>query len=339
MILPLPVETPIQSASDPQALADAVAILAQGGCVAVPTETVYGLACDARHREAVAGVYAAKRRPGFNPLIVHVDSLERARTLVDLSSKGLALARAFWPGPLTLVAPKTAFAAVSDLATARLDSLAVRWPKSRTLTHLVKAVGRPLAAPSANASGTVSPTRAEHVKKSLNGCIHLILDGGPCPVGVESTIISLLDPDRPDLLRPGGVPRSSLETITGPLCHQAPLSETAPSSPGQSNRHYAPRARMRLNVTRPEPDEAYLGFGPHPEIEHSRFFNLSQSQCLAEAAANLFAGLHWLDSKTDQIAVAPIPEAGLGEAINDRLHRAAAHSESMSAIDSGSRSA
>ena len=317
-----PAETPIREAGDPSALDHAADILAAGGCVAVPTETVYGLAADAASGEAVAGVYEAKGRPRFNPLIAHVDTLERALSLIDLPDTALRLAEAVWPGPLTLVACRRLGAPVSELAAAGLDPLAVRLPASPALCALVKRLDRPLAAPSANASGAVSPTRAGHVKAGLSGRIHLILDGGPCPVGVESTIVSFIDPDRPALLRPGGLARSDVEAVTGPLS-EAPSTPDTPSAPGQLSRHYAPQAEMRLNATTVRPGESYLAFGPHPIIEVNDFFNLSPTADLAEAAANLFCGLRALDAAGRPIAVAPIPNHGLGEAINDRLRRAA----------------
>ncbi|WP_440957601.1 L-threonylcarbamoyladenylate synthase [Oceanicaulis sp. LC35] len=320
----LPSNTPILSATDLAALDEAARILKAGGCVAVPTETVYGLACDATHAEAVAGVYEAKGRPSFNPLICHVDTIERARSLIALDSAGEQLADAFWPGPLTLVARRRTPSPVSDLAAAGLDSLAVRLPKSDALRALVAKLDAPLAAPSANASGTISPTTAQHVKDSLNGRIHLILDGGPCPVGVESTIVSLLEPGSPAILRPGGVAREALETVCGGLDHTEVTNHSAPTSPGQLTSHYAPNAHVRLNATGPQVGEAYLGFGAQPERDDLVFFNLSQKGDLVEAASNLFTGLRWLDSLSDRIAVAPIPETGLGEAINDRLRRAAA---------------
>jgi L-threonylcarbamoyladenylate synthase len=319
---PLPEHTPILSADDPAALDHAAEILAQGGCVGLPTETVYGLAADASDGEAVAGIYEAKGRPRFNPLIAHVDSLERARTLVDLPEKAMRLAESIWPGPLTLVARKRPGAPVSDLATAGLETLAVRLPASPALRALVTRLDRPFAAPSANPSGQVSPTQAQHVKAGLNGRIHLILDGGACPVGVESTIISFVDPDNPSLLRPGGASRSLIESVTGPL-GSAQHDSAKPSAPGQLASHYAPQAEVRLNATSIGPDEAYLAFGAHEKIDGTDFFNLSAAGDLAEAAANLFSGLRMLDAPGRRIAVAPIPDEGLGEAINDRLRRAA----------------
>lgn len=318
-----PDDTPILPADDPAALDQAAAILSAGGCVAAPTETVYGLACDATNGEAVAGVYAAKGRPRFNPLIAHVDGSARAAALVDLPSAAQALADAFWPGPLTLVAPMRPEAPVSTLARAGLDTLAVRWPRSSALTGLIRRLDRPLAAPSANRSGAVSPTSAAHVKESLNGRIGLILDGGPCPVGVESTIVSFIEPDRPALLRPGGLAREDIEALIGPLERPETALES-PTAPGQLSSHYAPAASLRLNAHRPAPGEAYLAFGPFDSSESAPSFQLSKTRDLTEAAARLFTGLRRLDAAASKIAVAPIPETGLGEAINDRLRRAAA---------------
>lgn len=317
-----PGETPILHVDDQGALDEAEAILRAGGRVALHTETVYGLAADACNGRAVAGLYEAKARPHFNPLIAHVDTLERAEALVDLPPAARALAQAFWPGPLTMVARRRPGGPVSDLAAAGLDTLAVRWPRSPGLSTLVSRLDRPLAAPSANASGQVSPTRAEHVKSSLNGRIHLILDGGACPVGVESTIVSFIDRDHPALLRPGGLARELIEAITGPLAqpHQA---AGRPDAPGQLSRHYSPKAEMRLNATSVRTGESYLAFGAQPSLEGVDIFNLSPSGDLAEAAANLFYALHRLDSVSTRIAVSPIPPTGLGEAINDRLQRAA----------------
>jgi L-threonylcarbamoyladenylate synthase len=310
-------------ADDPAALDEAARVLARGGLTAVPTETVYGLAADAAQGEAVARLYEAKGRPRFNPLIAHVDSLEMAGRLVDLGETGRALAQAFWPGPLTLVAPMREDAGVASLVTAGLDTLAVRWPDSPALTGLIARLGRPLAAPSANRSGAVSPTTAAHVRDGLDGRIDAILDGGPCRIGVESTIISIVDPGRPVLLRPGGTPRADIEAVCGPLSAARPDSRR-PDAPGQLASHYAPKALMRLNATQPRQGESYLAFGPRPSVVGCDVFNLSDRSDLAEAAANLFAGLRLLDKPGRVIAVAPIPEGGLGEAINDRLRRAAA---------------
>ena len=318
-----PADTPIRPADDPAALDQAAAILAAGGCVAAPTETVYGLACDASNGEAVAGVYAAKGRPRFNPLIAHVDGIERAETMVQTPPVARALADACWPGPLTLVAKLRDRAPVSDLARAGLSTLAVRHPASPALTALIERLDRPLAAPSANRSGAVSPTTAHHVKDSLNGRIDLILDGGPCRVGMESTIISVVEPYAPALLRPGGLARRDIEAITGPLTAPPARTDT-PDAPGQLSSHYAPSAAVRLNADRAEPGEALLAFGPIRGEAPQHVFQLSEAGDLTEAAARLFEGLRTLDSVAAKIAVAPVPETGLGEAINDRLRRAAA---------------
>ncbi|MGY6627446.1 MAG: L-threonylcarbamoyladenylate synthase [Oceanicaulis sp.] len=311
------------TANDPGALDEAARVLARGGLVAVPTETVYGLAADATQGEAVARIYEAKGRPRFNPLIIHVDSLEMAERLVELGDSGRALARTFWPGPLTLVAPMREDAGVTSLVTAGLDTLAVRWPDSPALTGLIARLGHPLAAPSANPSGAVSPTTADHVRDGLGGRIDLILDGGPCRIGLESTIISVVNGGAPALLRPGGLPRTALEAVTGPLW-AAPADSHRPSAPGQLSSHYAPKAPVRMNATEPRQGESYLAFGPHPLIVGCAAINLSERSDLAEAAINLFAALRSLDALGRPIAVAPIPDTGLGEAINDRLRRAAA---------------
>ncbi|KAA5804582.1 threonylcarbamoyl-AMP synthase [Alkalicaulis satelles] len=309
-------------AHDTTALDDAAGILSRGGLVAVPTETVYGLAADAMRGEAVARIYEAKGRPRFNPLIVHVDSLARAEQLIELNQTGRRLAAAFWPGPLTLVAPLRADAGVADLVTAGLETLAVRWPDSEALTGLVARLDRPLAAPSANRSGAVSPTRAAHVLESLGGRIDLILDGGPCRVGLESTIVDVTGA-QPVLLRPGGVTRAALETVCGPLASASPAPDR-PSAPGQLSSHYAPKAPVRLNATRHHPGEGFLAFGKPPEGVGFDVINLSERSDLAEAAERLFSALRRLDERFSAIAVAPIPDEGLGEAINDRLRRAAA---------------
>lgn len=306
-------------------IARAVAALRDGGLVGLPTETVYGLAADAANGEAVARLYVAKGRPSFNPLIAHVPDFEGALALADLPPVGRDLAAAFWPGPLTLVAPRRADATVSALATAGLDTIAVRAPAHPVAQAVLRAFGRPLVAPSANRSGHVSPTRADHVEADLGAAIALTLDGGPCPVGVESTIVGLFGP-RPVLLRPGGVPRAALEAIVGPL--EAPAraasgpEEGRVVAPGMLASHYAPRARVRLDVTTPAPGETYLGFGPHGPAGAA---NLSPRGDLVEAAARLFDLLRALDADgAAVIAVAPIPAEGLGEAIRDRLARAAA---------------
>ena len=290
--------------------------LRKGAQVAVPTETVYGLAADARSDTAVAGIYAAKNRPSFNPLIVHLPSIEAVRDYVEWTDTAQKVADAFWPGPLTMVLPLKANAGLSKLVTAGLDSLAVRVPAHPVMQDLLKAFGGPIAAPSANPSGKISPSTADHVLAGLDGTIAAILDGGPCSVGVESTILGLTH--ALTLLRAGGIPSNALEAILGrPL---AVHSGAIINAPGQLQSHYAPGAAVRLNATTWHPGELRLGFGP---VEAD--LNLSPSGDLHEAAANLFAHLHALDARhSDVIAVSPIPADGLGAAINDRLARAAA---------------
>jgi L-threonylcarbamoyladenylate synthase len=301
--------------------------LAAGGLVAFPTETVYGLGADATNGNAVARLYAAKARPSFNPLIAHVAGLAEARRLARFGATATQLAQAFWPGPLTLVLPKTPDCAVSDLATAGLDSIAVRVPDHPVARELIEAFGKPIVAPSANRSGHVSPTTSAHVLADLRGQIDLVVDGGPTTVGVESTIIACLD--KPTLLRPGGLAREAITKLLGFPLAEAPLMEAvdeneAPLAPGMLASHYAPKARLRLEATSVGADEALLAFGP--AVEHSAaMLNLSVRGDLVEAAANLFSHLRALDaSGAKAIAVMPVPEKGLGEAINDRLRRAAA---------------
>ncbi len=311
----------ILPAHAPASLDEAARILAAGGLVAVPTETVYGLAADATDAQAVAAIYEAKGRPRFNPLIAHVDSLTRALSLIDLSDRAMALARAFWPGPLTLVGRRREGAGVSDLAAAGLDTLAVRWPASAAMTGLVARLDRPLVAPSANPSGAVSPTTAAHVAEGLGGRIGLILDGGPCTVGVESAIVA----DGPEglvLLRPGGIAREALEEAAG--ARLLSPEDGAVRAPGMLASHYAPGAGVRLDASAPLEHEAYLAFGPYRGPDGAGVVQLSARGDLTEAAANLFAALREADEMAGAIAVAPIPETGLGEAINDRLRRAAA---------------
>jgi len=309
---------PPRFAPTPEGLDQAAAILAKGGLVAFPTETVYGLGADARNDRAVAGIYAAKGRPSFNPLIVHVPDANAARALCDFDARADALARAFWPGPLTLVLPLRPGAGISALVTAGLPTLALRVPAHPVAQALLTAFGGPVAAPSANPSGRVSPTTADHVAAGLSGRVDAILDGGPCAVGVESTIIGL-DGPAPVLLRAGGISAEAIESVLGtPL---ALLSDGGPVvAPGALASHYAPRGQMRLNATTALPGEVMLGFGPV-----AGDLTLSATGDLTEAAANLFASLHRLDAMgADRIAVAPIPDHGLGRAINDRLRRAAA---------------
>lgn len=298
----------------------AAGALRDGQLVAFPTETVYGLGADATNGEAVARVYAAKGRPSFNPLIAHVPDAEAAFALGQFSDEAKALARAFWPGPLSLVVPRAGDCPVSLLASAGLDSIAIRVPSHPMALDLLKAVGRPVVAPSANPSGKISPTTAEHVRRHLRDKVAAVLDGGRCKVGVESTVVSVLA-DGPKLLRHGGIPRAEIETVLGHAI--AVESHSArPHAPGQLLSHYAPHAELRLNADCPRAGEAYLGFGP---LHAHGPWTLSATGDLVEAAASLFRLLHEIDATgVARIAVAPIPHQGLGEAINDRLLRAAA---------------
>jgi L-threonylcarbamoyladenylate synthase len=309
---------------DRAGLSAAATILAGGGLVAFPTETVYGLGADARDDLAVARVFAAKGRPGFNPLIVHVPDLAMAQRIAVFDDTALRLARAFWPGPLTLVLPLRAGHGVAPLVTAGLQTVAVRIPAHPVAQSLLAAFEGPLAAPSANLSGRISPTTAAHVMAGLGGRIDAIVDGGPCLVGVESTIVG----GAPlALLRPGGLAVEDIEAVIGPLTHPGQAGQAGHpglaspdiTAPGQLASHYAPRAPMRLNANRAHPGEALLGFGPMQSD-----LNLSVTGDLVQAAAHLFGHLHQLDARGQPIAVAPIPEIGLGRAINDRLRRAAA---------------
>ena len=309
--------------ADPDAIATAAAVLKAGGLVAFPTETVYGLGADAASGEAVARLYAAKGRPAFNPLIAHVGIAEHARKLGRFGPDAERLAQAFWPGPLTLVVPRQPGAPVSDLAIAGLDTVAIRMPAHPIAQSLLAAFGGAIVAPSANRSGHVSPTDAAHVLADLRGRIDLILDGGRCAVGVESTIVACLDV--PTLLRPGGLAREEIERVLGhPLASATQHAEDAPLAPGMLSSHYAPRAQLRLNAVAAEAGEALLAFGPAAPSA-APVLNLSPRGDLIEAAANLFSQLRALDaSGAQRIAVMTIPHEGLGEAINDRLARAAA---------------
>jgi L-threonylcarbamoyladenylate synthase len=313
---------------DTASIAEAARILADGGLVAFPTETVYGLGADATNGTAVARLYEAKGRPAFNPLIAHVSDVMAAQALVTFDHAAAALAAAFWPGPLTLVLPKAVACPVAELATAGLDTLAVRMPDHPVAHAILKAFGKPIVAPSANRSGHVSPTTAAHVQADLAGRIDLIVDGGPTPVGVESTVVACLG--EPMLLRPGGLPRGAIEQVLKNKLHAAPPADNqvAPRSPGMLATHYAPHTRLRLNAERAEPGEALLAFGPVSPAEAARakiVLNLSPLGDPIEAAVNLFAHLRALDSAgASAIAVMPVPGDGLGEAVNDRLARAAA---------------
>ena len=307
---------------DDAAIADAAGIIRGGGLVAFATETVYGLGADATNGEAVARIYAAKGRPSFNPLISHVADIQQAKSIAVMDERAEKLADTLWPGPLSIVMNKTADCAVSDLTTAGLSTIAVRIPARDRARRFLAACGVPVAAPSANASGAVSPSLAVHVQTSLpgpeDGGPQMILDDGPCEVGLESTVVDLSTPVA-TLLRPGGVSREELERVLGPVA-LAGADDHAPKSPGMLSRHYAPKARLRMNADGPEGDEVYLGFGAAGARGD---INLSPKGDLTEAAANLFRMLHQLDAGgATRIAVAPIPDTGLGFAINDRLRRA-----------------
>lgn len=304
--------------ADAAAIAEGAQRLRDGALVAFPTETVYGLGADASNGEAVASIFAVKGRPQFNPLIVHVKDQAQAARHVTFTDTAAALADAFWPGPLTLVLPRRTDTPLSLLVSAGLDTVAVRAPAHPIAQALIAATGRPLAAPSANPSGTVSPTRASHVAEGFGSKV-FILDGGDTTVGVESTVIGF-GPHGAVMLRPGGVPREAVERITGAAL-AAPTPGGPVTSPGMLTSHYAPHARVRLNADHAEPGETLLGFGPQAPGE---VLNLSPTGNLAEAAAHLFAMLRALDANAEAIAVMPIPVTGLGEAINDRLQRAAA---------------
>jgi L-threonylcarbamoyladenylate synthase len=313
--------TPILKADD-TGVAEAARLLRAGKLVAFPTETVYGLGADATSESAVARIYAAKGRPVFNPLIAHVASLAAAQAQGVFSADALRLAERFWPGPLTLVLPLSPSATVCAAARAGQSTIALRVPSHPTALSLLAAVDLPLAAPSANRSGRVSPVTAAHVLDDLSGEIDLVLDAGPCPVGVESTIVACLD-GPPRLLRPGGLPRALIEEALGAKLTEA-TDAGAIIAPGALASHYAPRAKLRLDALSLEADEAGLDFGGRFRPAKN-VLDLSPAQRLDEAAARLFAFLRELDARGPAcIAVAPIPHVGLGEAINDRLRRAAA---------------
>ncbi|MBB2962075.1 L-threonylcarbamoyladenylate synthase [Methylobacterium sp. R2-1] len=317
----------LRLAADADGLARAAALIGAGHLVAVPTETVYGLGADATDPEAVAAIYAAKGRPRFNPLIAHVATIEAAQAEGVFDAFAKKLAAAFWPGPLTLVVPAAPGGSVCDLARAGLDSVALRVPAHATARALLERVGRPVAAPSANRSGRVSPTSVDHVLTDLGGRIAAVLDGGECPVGVESSVVACLG-GLPRLLRPGGVTREALTEVLGFAPEAAGDPGSRPVGPGLLASHYAPRAGVRLDATRIEPGEAVLLLGAFRPagLEHAATVeSLSESGDPAEAATRLFGALRRLDaSGAPTIAVVPVPEEGLGEAINDRLRRAAA---------------
>jgi L-threonylcarbamoyladenylate synthase len=313
-------------------VAEAAALLRAGELVAFPTETVYGLGADATNGKAVAAIFAAKGRPRFNPLISHFATPDAAFEEVVADSRARELARRFWPGPLTLVLPRRPDCRIDLLTGAGLDTQAVRVPAHPMALDLLRLAERPIAAPSANRSGGVSPTTPEHVLEGLSGRIAAVLDGGPCRVGVESTVLDLSTREAV-LLRPGGVVVEEIEATIGPV-GRPPAPGTAeatglPRSPGMLLSHYAPALPVRLEAREVASDEALLAFGPHPLPGAGAMWNLSPGGDLAEAASRLFAGLRWLDAEgrrlgLSRIAAMPVPEAGLGAAINNRLGRAAA---------------
>lgn len=308
-------------AADEAAIRAAAALLREGRLVAFPTETVYGLGADAGNDRAVAAIFAAKGRPQFNPLIVHVEGIDQAEGLAAIDDRARRLIERFWPGPLTLVLPRRADAPVSLLVSAGLPTVALRAPAHPVARALIRAAEMPIAAPSANPSGRISPSLASHVAAGLGNRVALILDAGPCPIGIESTVVDLVS-ERPRLLRPGGLAADAIEALVGPLASGAKATdEERPLSPGMLARHYAPGRPLRLDAASPRPGEQFLGFG---RCSAAGSANLSPEGNLEEAAANLFAMLWALDRpEVAGIAVAPIPDVGLGRAINDRLRRAA----------------
>jgi len=306
----------------PELIRKAAQALARGDLVAFPTETVYGLGANALDARAVAKVFAAKERPRFNPLIVHVPGLAAAETYAVVNDMARILAEAFWPGPLSLVLAKRPACGIADLVSAGLDTIALRAPAHPVAQALLAEVKLPIAAPSANRSGRISPTTAAHVEAELGDRPAMILDGGPCPLGIESTVVSVVGP-KPALLRPGALPREAIELVLGVPLATAKANERG-ASPGQLATHYAPNTKLRLGATSVRPDEALLAFGRDVPQGGRLTINLSASGNLEEAAAKLFAALRELDQAGARtIAVMPIPAQGLGEAINDRLQRAA----------------
>lgn len=316
-----------------EAISRAADLLGAGRLVILATETVYGLGADATNDKAVAEIFRAKGRPQFNPLIVHVADADAARLLVDWNQTAERLAGRFWPGPLTLVLTRRDPCPASLLASAGLDTIAIRVPAHPVASAVLKALGRPIAAPSANRSGEMSPTTAEHAAQSLGDHVSLVLDGGPCAVGIESTIIDLAGP-APRILRPGGITEEEMERVIGTLASGPEPASERPRAPGMLARHYAPNLPLRLNATEVAGDEALLAFGSQAPDGAAATLNLSISGDLTEAAANLFVMLHALDRpgrrgwpgrrRWRAIAVMEIPQRGLGRAINDRLRRAAA---------------
>ena len=306
----------------PEAIRQATHALAHGDIVAFPTETVYGLGANALDARAIAKVFAGKERPRFNPLIVHVPGLEAAERYAVMNDTAWRLAEAFWPGPLSLVLKKRPACGIADLVSAGLDTIALRAPAHPVAQALLEAAQLPIAAPSANRSGRVSPTTAAHVQAELGERPAMILDGGPCPLGIESTVVSVIEPE-PGLLRPGALPREAIELVLGAPLLAANANHRG-ASPGQLETHYAPSTKLRLGATGVSSSEALLAFGPEAPQGARVTINLSASGNLEEAAVKLFAALRELDQTgATAIAVMPIPAHGLGEAINDRLQRAA----------------
>ena len=302
------------------ALEKATQLLCEGHLVAFPTETVYGLGANALDDTAVAKIFAAKKRPQFNPLIVHLPKVEDVRAFVIMNARAERIAAALWPGPLSLVLPRTPDCRLSHLVSAGLDTAAMRVPSSTPARQLLRTAGVPIAAPSANKSGMLSPTEAKHVSDAFGDDVALILDAGPCTVGLESTVLDL-STEVPTLLRAGGIVVETLESVLEESIAVAGYDDTKPKSPGMLSRHYAPKTPLRINAPHALGGEALLGFGAPVSDEWA---NLSPAGDLVEAAANLFRMLHELDAQNHTgIAVCPIPEDGLGRAINDRLRRAA----------------
>ncbi|MCL2716660.1 MAG: L-threonylcarbamoyladenylate synthase [Alphaproteobacteria bacterium] len=327
--VPSPTRKTLILPADDSAIRAAAESLRGGGLVAFPTETVYGLGADACNGEAIARLYQAKGRPSFNPLIVHVADLSEAERIGNFNPGAARLARAFWPGPLTLVVPRTKACAVADLVSAGLDTVAIRIPAHPVAQAILHRFGGAVAAPSANISGHVSPTEASHVEADLEGRIDVIVDGGAVVVGIESTIIGCVG--EPALLRPGGIPRGGIEAILGESLTTACDGGDRPAAPGMLTSHYAPRAHVRLNASDVAPDEALLAFGMpllSGASNAAMVMNLSERGDVVEAAARLFGCLRRIDATEPRtIAVMAVPDEGLGEAINDRLRRAAAARE------------
>lgn len=318
----MPPDSPTVKPATPDTIAEAAGLIRAGRLVAFPTETVYGLGADATNGKAVAAIFAAKARPEFNPLIIHVADVRDAEALVVFDERARAAAAAFWPGPLSLVLPRSPNCPVSLLAGAGLPTLAVRAPRHPTALALIRAAATPIAAPSANRSGEVSPTTAAHAAASLGDAVALIVDDGPCTVGLESTVLDLSQPE-PAILRPGTICADDLAPLVGPLGAGKGRTD-APRSPGQLLRHYATCIPLRMMAATVAQDEALLAFGPDPLKGAKVMRNLSETGDPVEAAANLFAMMRALDRPDcAAIAVMPIPDRGIGRAINDRLRRAA----------------